>query len=147
MGKTFQREDAKNAKKDLPTCLHMNIERIAAIIIDAAMKVHMLLGPGLLESAYKACLVYELRKRGLMVETEVSVPIVYDRLKLDSGYRIDVLVEGCVVIELKSVERILPVHDAQLLSHLRLSGHKLGFRINFNVVLLKDGIRRIVNQL
>jgi GxxExxY protein len=125
----------------------MEIELVGWHVLDGSIKVHSILGPGLLESAYKSCLAYELRKRGLRVETEVPLPVVYDGVKVDAGYRIDLLVEGCVVVELKAVERILPVHDAQLLSHLKLSGHKLGLRINFNVVHLRDGIKRMVNDL
>ena len=125
----------------------MEIELVGWHVVDGSIRVHSVLGPGLLESAYKSCLTYELRKRGLRVETEVPLPVIYDGVKVDVGYRIDLLVEGCVVVELKAVERILPVHDAQLLSHLKLSGHKLGLRINFNVLHLKDGIRRIVNGL
>ena len=106
-----------------------------------------MLGPGLLESAYKPCLAYELRKRGLKVQTEVELPIVYDSVRVAVGYRIDQLVEDSVIVELKAVTRVLKVHDAQLLSHLKLSGMKLGFRINFHVVRLKDGIRRMVNNL
>ena len=125
----------------------MDIELVGCHVIDGSIKVHSRLGPGLLESAYKSCLTYELRKRGLRVETEVPLPVIYDGVKVDAGYRIDLLVERCVVVELKAVERILPVHDAQLLSHLKLSAHKLGLRINFNVLHLKDGIKRMVNDL
>ena len=96
---------------------------------------------------YKACLIYELHKRGLQVATEVAIPVIYDGVRLDAKFRVDLIVENCVVVELKAVERILDVHDAQLLSHLKLTGHKLGFRINFNVVHLKDGIKRMVNGL
>jgi GxxExxY protein len=98
-----------------------------------------------MENVYKTCLAFELRKRGLEVQTEVPCPVIYEGLKIDGGYRIDLIVERCVVVELKAVDRILEVHDAQLLSYLRLSGHKLGLRINFNVVHLKDGIKRMVN--
>ena len=125
----------------------MDIELVAKEIVDSAIKVHSALGPGLLESAYNACLAYELRKRGLRVRTEVPLPVIYDGFKVDLGYRIDQLVEEAVVVELKAVSKIKDVHDAQLLSHLVLSGHKLGLRINFHEVHLKYGIRRMVNGL
>jgi len=125
----------------------MDIEVVAHEVVDSAMKVHTVLGPGLLESAYKACLIYELQKRRLRVRSEVELPIIYDSVKVSAGYRIDLIADECVIVELKSVTRVLDVHDAQLLSHLKLSGLKLGFRINFHVVHLKDGIRRMVNGL
>lgn len=109
------------------------------------MKVHALLGPGLLESAYKACLAHELRKRGLRVDTEIGLPVVYEGEKLDIGYRIDLLVENLVIVEAKCVEVIHPVHEAQLLSYLRLSGKNVGLLINFYVAHLKDGIKRMVD--
>ena len=113
-------------------------------IINAAMKVHSALGPGLLESAYEACLAYELGKAGLKVDAQLALPVVYDGIRLDIGYRIDLLVQDLVVIELKTVETVTPVHQAQLLSYLKLSGKSLGLMINFNVVHLKDGIKRYV---
>jgi GxxExxY protein len=125
----------------------MHIEQVTTEIVDSAIKVHTALGPGLLESAYKACLTYELRKRGLTVRTEVPLPVEYDGLRLDLGYRMDQVVEECIVVELKAVSKVTDVHDAQLLSHLVLGRYKLGFRINFHVVHLKDGIRRMVNGL
>ncbi len=109
------------------------------------MRVHSLLGPGLLESAYDACLTHELRKRGFRVETQVGLPVVYDGEKLELGYRIDLLVENLVVVEVKCVEAIHPVHEAQLLSYLRLSGKNVGLLINFHVARLKDGIKRMVD--
>ena len=111
------------------------------------MKVHTVLGPGLLESAYETCLEHELRKRGLHVVRQLPVPIVYDGVKIDVGYRIDLLVNNSVVVEVKAVIKLVPVHEAQLLSYLKLSGHRLGLLINFNVVHLKDGIHRLVNNL
>jgi GxxExxY protein len=125
----------------------MHIEEVAYEVVDSATTVHRTLGPGLLESAYTECLVYELRKRGLKVETEVELPIFYDGVRIATRYRIDLIVEDAVVVESKAVSRVLDVHDAQLLTHLRLSRLKLGFRINFHEVLLKDGIRRMVNGL
>jgi GxxExxY protein len=121
---------------------------IAKSALDAAFVVHSELGPGLLESAYKACLVYELNKRGMQPSTEVPVPIVYDGTKLlDAGYRIDILVAGELVVEVKAVETVAPVHCAQLVSYLKLSHRRLGLLINFNTVHLKDGIYRRVNGL
>ncbi len=109
------------------------------------MKVHSVLGPGLLESAYQTCLAYELRNRGLAVATEVPLPVVYESQKLEVGYRIDIVVEGRVVVEVKSVEAIHPIHTAQLLSYMRLSGINVGLLINFNVLHLRDGIKRMVD--
>jgi GxxExxY protein len=120
-------------------------QEISGAIIDAAMKVHTALGPGLLESAYEACLAYELRKGGLAVETQVELPVVYDGIRLDVGYRIDLIVASVVIVELKSVDSIAPIHKAQLLSYLKLSGRKVGLLLNFNVVHLKDGLTRMVN--
>jgi len=119
---------------------------ISRLVITAAMKVHSLLGAGLLESAYEACLAHELRKQGLKVQTQVALPVVYDGVRLDIGYRVDVLVEDCIIVELKAVEKILAVHEAQLLSHLKVSGIHLGLLINFKVPHLKDGIKRLVNN-
>ncbi len=116
-------------------------------IVDAAMKVHTALGPGLLESAYEVCLVHELRKRGLKVRPQVTLPVVYDGVEIDAGYRLDLLVEDAVIVELKAVANVLPIHEAQLLSYLKLSGCKLGLLINFHVLQLKDGIKRIVHRL
>ena len=124
----------------------MDIEEIAKIIVDSAIKVHRALGPGLLESAYQQCLAYELRKRGLRVDCEVTLPIVYDGQQIDTGYRIDMLVEECVIIENKAVDQILPIHQAQLLTYLKLRNCKLGFILNWNVRLMKDGIKRMVNN-
>lgn len=109
------------------------------------MKVHTALGPGLLESAYETCLAYELRQRGLRVETQVTLPVKYDGVELDAGYRLDLLVESRVIVELKAIEKMTPLHEAQLLSYLKLSGCKVGLLINFNVERLKDGIKRIAN--
>jgi len=114
-------------------------------IIASAIEVHRRLGPGLLESAYEACLVYELRKRGLKAFSQVGLPVIYDEVHLDVGYRIDVLVEDAVIIELKAVEKVIPLHEAQLISYLKLSGKKVGLLLNFNVTRLKDGIKRLAN--
>ena len=123
----------------------METNTISGIVVDAAMKVHSRLGPGLLESAYQACLAYELHKRGLKVLTQVELPVTYDEVRLDIGYRVDLLVEDCVLVELKVVRKLLPVHEAQLLSYLKLSGYWAGLLINFHVARLKDGIRRMVS--
>lgn len=120
---------------------------IAAAIVDAAYKVHRTIGPGLLESAYETILVYELQKRGLKVDIQVSVPVVYETVMLDIGFRADLIVEDLVIIELKSVEKIAPVHKKQLLTYLRLADKRLGLLINFGEELIKDGISRVVNGL
>lgn len=124
----------------------MQINDITGQIIDAAMKVHTRLGPGLLESSYEACLAYELTKRGLKVRTQVQQPIVYDEVKIDVGYRLDLLVEESVILELKAVETVLPVHRAQIITYLKLSDKRVGLLINFNVVRLKEGIERFAND-
>ncbi len=115
--------------------------------VDAAIKVHSVLGPGLLENAYEACLKHELEKRGLKVEQQLALPVVYDGVRIDLGYRLDLLVEEQVVVELKAVERITAVHEAQLLSYLKLSDKRLRLLINFNVARLANGIKRMVNNL
>jgi GxxExxY protein len=124
----------------------MELNQISGKIIECAIKVHRVLGPGMLESAYEACLLYELHKAGLQGLKQVTLPIIYDGVKIDAGYRIDLLVENEVIVELKAVDKIHPVHKAQLLSYLKLSDKKLGLLINFNVKLLKDGIERFVNN-
>jgi GxxExxY protein len=125
----------------------MNENEIAKIIVDTAFKIHTRLGPGLLESAYQAIMVYELQNRGLQVEAEISMPIHYDGITLDVGYRADIIVERLVIIELKSVEKIAEVYKKQLLTYLRLADMRLGLLINFGTPLIKDGITRIVNGL
>jgi GxxExxY protein len=121
------------------------INKISGAIVNSAMKVHSILGPGLLESAYNACLAHELSNRGYRVGTQIALPVVYEGTKLDLGYRIDLLVENSVIVEVKCVEAIHPVHEAQLLSYLRLSGKNVGLLINFHVASLKDGIKRMVD--
>jgi len=123
----------------------MELNKISEVIIGCAIKVHRTLGPGLLESAYQECLLYELEKLGLKVEKEKPMPIVYEEVKLDHGYRIDLLVEDRVVVELKTVDQFNEVHTAQVLTYLKLGNYKLGLLINFNVKLLKDGIKRFIN--
>lgn len=122
------------------------INYVSRQVVDAAMRVHSVLGPGLLESAYEVCLAQELRNRGLHVLVQTPLPIVYEGLRVEAGYRADLLVDSSVIVELKAIAKLLPVHDAQLLSHLRLSGHRVGLLINFHVVHLKDGIKRLVNK-
>lgn len=121
------------------------LNQLTESIIGAAIQVHRVLGPGLLESAYEACLAFELNKRGLGVEQQKPQPLVYEGVKLDCGYRIDLLVGRSVVVEVKSIDKFAPIHEAQLLSYLKLSGCKVGLLINFNVTVLKEGIRRFVN--
>jgi GxxExxY protein len=123
-----------------------SLNRITESIIGAAIEVHRALGPGLLESAYEACLTFELTRRGLKVEQQKPLPVVYRDVRLDCGYRLDLLVENAVIVEVKAVDRLMPVHQAQLLSYLKLSGCKVGLLINFHVKLLKDGIHRIVKD-
>ena len=120
------------------------IDAIAKAAVDAAFKVHSTLGPGLLEGVYEACLVHELHRRGLSVETQVALPIEYDGLKLDAALRLDLVVEDQLIVELKAVESLLPIHMAQVMTYLKLSRCRLGLLINFNVPLIKDGIRRII---
>ncbi len=122
-----------------------DIEFIASQIVDSAIKVHKALGPGLLESAYQTCFAYELNKRGIKTECEVILPVEYDEVRLNAGYRIDMLVEDCIIIENKSVEKLLPLHMAQILTYLKLRKAKLGFLINWNTQLIKDGIKRVIN--
>lgn len=128
----------------------MNVNEInvrTGQIVDAAMKVHSTLGPGLLESAYEACLAYELRKRGLHVVTQPILPVIYDDIEVELAYRLDLLVDNEVIVELKTVKKLLPIHKAQLLSYLKLSHHRVGLLINFREVRLKNGIRRMVHRL
>jgi GxxExxY protein len=132
-------------QKKVHTLIPAETERIGKVILDAAFKVHTALGPGLLESVYETACAYEVRKSGLMVATQVELPISYDGQQLDSGFRIDMLVGKRVIAEFKSVEVMNPVFAAQLMTYLRLSGVRLGFLINFNVPHLRDGIKRIVN--
>jgi GxxExxY protein len=119
-------------------------EELTGKILGAAIEVHKVLGPGLLESAYEECLCYELRQRGLAFERQVELPIVYKGVALSCGFRIDLVVENVILVELKAIERLLPIHEAQLLTYLRLSGKRVGFVMNFNVVVLKHGIVRKV---
>jgi GxxExxY protein len=123
------------------------LNQITDQIIGAAIAVHSVLGPGLLESAYETCLEHELVQLGLTVERQVPLPVVYRGVRLECGYRLDLLVERLVVVEVKAVSELAPIHDAQLISYLRLSGCKIGLILNFDVLKLRDGIRRLVNDL
>ena len=136
------REDGKIEKGEL-----MEIEEIASRIVAAAMKIHTVLGPGLLESAYQKCIQYELQKDKLKVECEVALPVVYENIKIDAGYRIDMIVNDSIIIENKTVDKLLPIHEAQLLTYLKMRNCKLGFLLNWNVPRMKDGIKRMVNHL
>ncbi len=121
-----------------------DVERIGKAVLDAAFKVHTALGPGLLESVYETCTAFEVRESGLQVATQVALPVLYKDIQMDAGLRLDMLVENCVIVEFKSVETMNPIYDAQLLTYLKLTGIRLGFLINFNVLRLKDGVKRMV---
>jgi len=123
----------------------MDINEITGTIVDAAMTVHSELGPGLLESTYEACLIHELKSRNIHIQNQLTLPVVYKQTQIDTGYRIDILVEDKVIVELKVAERLLPIHEAQLLTYLKLSNKKVGLLINFNTLRLKHGIKRIAN--
>jgi len=125
----------------------MELNEISAQVVDAAIRVHSVLGPGLLENAYEACLAHELQKRGLSVERQLGLPVVYEGVRIDLGYRLDLLVEQRVIVELKAVDTLTRLHQAQLLSYLKLSGKKVGLLINFNVLRLKNGLKRMANDL
>jgi GxxExxY protein len=120
-------------------------EEIAKAVLDAAYQVHTTLGPGLLESVYESCLLHELNLRKIDVKTQIVLPVIYKGINVDSGYRLDMLVDDCVIVEIKSTEIINPVHCAQLLTYLRLTNKRLGLLLNFNVIHLRDGIKRIIN--
>jgi GxxExxY protein len=120
-------------------------EWAARQVVDAAVAVHRALGPGLLENVYEVCLCHELAKRDVPFERQVTLPVVYDGVRLDAGLRLDLLVAECIVIELKAVEKLIPLHEAQLLTYLKLTGHRLGLLLNFNSPLLKDGLKRLVH--
>ncbi|MBS1765820.1 MAG: GxxExxY protein [Acidobacteria bacterium] len=132
--------DTETQRRSLPN----EVNALTGEIVDAAFKVHSALGPGLLESVYEICMVHELEKRGLEVARQIEIPVEYDGRRLDSGLRLDLLIAGTVIVELKAVEQVLPVHKAQLLSYLRLSDKPVGLLINFYVPLIKDGIQRMV---
>ena len=124
--------------------LSREIEDLSRNLVDCAFKVHQTLGPGLLESVYEACFCVELRKRGIRYKSQAPIPLVYEGVSIDAGLRLDLLVEGSIILEIKLVERLLPVHQSQLLTYLKLSDLRLGLLINFNVVLFKQGVQRII---
>ena len=142
---TKPRRTRSEIKMKMKTNLPEHIERIGKIIVNCAYRVHKNIGPGLLESVYEKCLVYELIKAGLKVKTQIGIPFLYDENDLDLKLRIDISVENSIIVELKAVEEMHPVFQAQLISYLKLTDNHLGFLINFNVPLIKDGIKRIVN--
>ncbi len=133
----------KSSKGYFPP-IPQDVERVGKIVLDAAFKVHTALGPGLLESVYEACLAYEIRNSGILVETQVQIPVIYEGVRVDGGLRVDLLVHQCVIVEVKAVEKMIPLHQAQLLTYLKLSEKRLGFLINFNAAHLKHGIKRLV---
>jgi GxxExxY protein len=125
----------------------MNANEASRVVVDAAIKVHSALGPGLLESVYETCLAHELETRGIEIERQLALPVRYGETVVEAGLRIDLLVERCLVLEIKAVESLLPIHSAQLLTYLKLGNHPLGLLLNFNVVRMKDGIKRLANGL
>lgn len=125
----------------------VNPNTVGTMVLNCAMKVHTSLGPGLLESVYELCLTHELSKSGMRSARQTALPVTYDGIEIEGGFRADVIVEDLVIVEIKAVEKILPVHNSQLLTYLKLSGLKLGYLLNFNVPHLRDGIRRVVNGL
>jgi GxxExxY protein len=134
-------EDKKIRFEPIPS----QTEEIVKTILDSAYQVHTALGPGLLESVYEACMGYELNLNNINVKTQITLPVIYKGMKVDSGYRLDILVEDCIIVEIKSSETISPVHCAQLLTYLILTNKRLGLLLNFNVIHLRDGIKRIIN--
>ncbi len=141
-----KREEERAGRTESKGTTVIDVNQITGAIIGAAIEVHRALGPGLLESTYQACLVYELRQRGWLVEAEKPLPVIYKGVHLDCGYRVDLLVADTVIVELKAVEEVIPIHTAQLLSYLKLTGRSVGLLINFNVKVLIDGVDRVVNQ-
>jgi GxxExxY protein len=125
----------------------MTENELSRVVFDCALKVHQALGPGLLESAYEECLFYELKKTGLEIQKQKPLPLIYEEVKLDVGYRLDIIVENKLILEIKSVDALNDIHFAQLLTYLKLTNCRLGLLINFNVVLIKNGIKRVVNNL
>ena len=142
----MHRKGAKDAKNDMIKTRE-EIDRLSNKVIGAAIEVHKVLGPGLLESAYEECLVYELKIAGIEFERQAALPVVYKDIRLDCGYRLDVVIDKAIILELKAVETIMPIHEAQILTYLKLSGLKLGLLLNFNVPFMRNGIKRIVNGL
>jgi len=143
-GKIFFRAKSQRRKERLA---NMDENQISKVVVDCCYRIHKKLGPGLLESAYLKILMYELKKVGLKCEKEVGIPVHYEDVKLDLGFRADLIVDNLVIVELKSVEKVQPVHKKQVTTYLKLKGMKLGLLVNFNVNLIKDGIERVVNHL
>lgn len=133
-------KDTKAQRTSIPA----RVEEVARGVVDAAFHVHYQLGPGLLESVYEMCLFHAITQRGLKAERQVPVPVVFDGVALEAGFRLDLLVEDCLMVEIKAVEALIPVHRAQVLTYLKLTGHRLALLINFNVPLIRDGIKRVV---
>jgi len=127
-----------------PSALPSDLEDLATALVDSAFKVHQTLGPGLLESVYESCVCIELTRRGISYEKQAPMPLVYEGVNVDGGFRLDLLVEKSVVMEIKAVEKLLPIHHSQLLTYLKLANLRLGFLINFNVLMFKEGVKRIV---
>ncbi|QOG02813.1 GxxExxY protein [Flavobacterium sp. MDT1-60] len=125
----------------------MSENELSRIVFDCALKVHQTLGPGLLESAYEECLFFELKKTGLRIEKQKPLPLIYEEIKLEIGYRLDIIIENKLILEIKSVDALNEIHFAQLLTYLKLTDCKLGLLLNFNVILIKNGIKRVVNKL
>ena len=146
IGSTRRREGAKERLERLMygETLSPEIERVASAIVHALYRVHVRMGAGMLESVYEACVAHELRKAGFKVDRQKPCAIIYDEIELDEGFRLDLLVNDCVIVEIKAVEKIMPVHQAQLKTYLRLTGLELGILVNFNVPLIKDGVQRII---
>jgi GxxExxY protein len=132
-------------KKQIFDLIPPHTEEIAKIILDAAYQVHSILGPGMLESVYETCLAQELNLRKIPIRTQITLPVIYKGVEVDSGFRLDMLVDDCVIVEIKSSDRISPVYCSQLLTYLKLTNKRLGFVLNFNVVHMRDGIKRIAN--
>jgi GxxExxY protein len=139
-----RRHDGHNECESMFERIPDRTEQVVKLVLDAAFRFHRTLGPGLLESVYEACLCHELRKLELPFQRQLVIPIVYDGLRIDAGLRLDLLVDDCVIVELKAVESLTPLYDAQLLTYLKLANQRLGLLLNFNVSLLKDGVKRIV---
>lgn len=134
-----------NTSKDIYDPIPLRTEEVIKKVLDAAFKIHSALGPGLLESVYETCLVNELKSSGLKVDSQLSLPVVYEGITVDSGLRLDLLVENCVIVEIKAVENIIPLYNAQLLTYMKLTKTRIGLLINFNTIHLRDGIKRLVN--
>lgn len=139
-----QRQKGTKLGRETYQPIPKRVDDLSAEVVDAAFQVHRTLGPGLLESVYQNCICHELSIRKIPFQTEVELPVIYKDVRLESGFRLDILVDDCLILELKSVENVLPLHEAQLLTYLKLTEKRLGILLNFNVVLMKDGIKRVV---